>query len=154
MLVQLRDDLGAVEERAGSIADQVCGGLVARDEEQDYELGHLAVVERRALALVHQHADYVVLGLSPPLLNDAAQVAVESSHGPEKLADRYSVHAAGGAGNDVVAPLLELGASLGLDAEHFRDDRDGQRNRQIVDHVERFVVREPRHALRDDLLHA
>ena len=130
-----------LEQRVRRVADQVRRGLVAGDEQQHDELHHVELVEHAVARRIDEHAHEIVARLAAPLADGLAQVQeqlgdVLQRGGRGRAPPRRARHD----GDESVAPALEIGPAPGVDAEHLRDDRHGQGDGEVLDHVERLAA--------------
>lgn len=127
--------VGVRGEGGGTVADQVRGGFVAGDEEQDGEQGDLGCGEGLGVVGVARRdeaADEIVARFVASALDDGGQVA---EHLRQGLLGLGGLPAAGQCADEGVRPPFEVVSSLGWDAEQFGDDDDRERERDLFDEV-------------------
>jgi hypothetical protein len=127
---------GVAEQLVHALGDDVAGGLVAADEDQqrlrdDLVVGHAVAVD---LGL-HEHAHQVVRGLGAPGLDDGGGVGHVLAVGVGGVHD----HVVGGAAalrlEHVVGPAEQVAAVLGGHAQHVADHHHRQQRGDVVDEV-------------------
>ena len=129
--------LRIAEQREHAVADEVGGGLVARDEQQAEHVQHLLPGEDVAFLLrLHEGAHDVILGFRAPGLDDGPEVVAERlpGLGPDRAlprADRRLEEAGA-----LVRPDPEPRPVLRPHPQHLRDHDDRQRIRHRLHEIE------------------
>ena len=149
-------DLRRVPEQGEqAVADQVHGGLVARDEEQHAGGEQLPLGEAVALLLHRdERGEQVRARVTAALGEQRAEVVRDAAPAdPPALHDRLVGRDADGveAPDDVRRPLLDLLVVAGRHSEHVADDGDRQRVGEIADDVHPPL---PLHPIEQEIHHA
>jgi hypothetical protein len=145
-----------IQERKEAVANEIHGGLVAGDEQQNACNEQLALAQPVPLLLGRdQETEQVVTGRLATLRNEIAEVVEHSLLSyPTPLHDFFVRRHADGvdAPREVRRPLTDPAMGIGRDTEHLADHRHGQRVGEIRDHVHRVRVLDPMQQPIDDVL--
>ena len=126
----------AVELDCG-VADQVGGGLVARDEQQEGEADHLRLAQALPIDLRgEQRAQQVVARLAPALREHLREVAPQLERRSHRLGGAGAVDPCRIELRDLGGLLLEPLLILGGHPEHLGDHDRRQRRRELAHQIE------------------
>src|SRR5690606_17879816 len=147
--------LGVAGEGGGAVADQADRGLEARDQQPDRLHDQLGRGEPVALLLgADQDRQQVVGEVAPALLDQLGEVGAERLGGGDRaLLDLGRGGVAGEAVRGVGRPDREAVAVGDRHPEQLADQRRGDRQRQVGDHVHRARLERRPEPLGHDLAH-